>query len=796
MSLPSFVDWQPSSASVELSTPSVAEPVPPIDTQVWGGKYAKDDLDKSGLTPTTFPIDLGINQSKHRGLEYYKIKYPGSDYVVDRLNSPNKDDRYRFMPNRKAEVYWPTSDGGHTNCREAFKTALITAAVEGQKKSAKWYATTQVPAAGLPGCFGWGTKVLAVSKHIEHTVIRDELLVAQGAGHLHFVLMDGDWATNSDVAAALGTYVHECKRYGTTVIVPDFGYDSTTKQRLGFDDWYMKQFGWSSPSQTEVIDAVRDLPQVDTSLLPLMKSFYTATLDRFNRGYDDFTDRGNATFLLRIYGEGNIRYLVDTGEWAVYGENGTNNWTLRHGDSVELVNAAALQRLHHAEMLFAQYRALTSSGSDTLLEKYEVLKDEAEALYKSYQHLSGNRGRSAVLDDLKTRHGVVAKRAMFDSVPDILHVPSGIVDLNTGVVRPEIREDYVLNVTKADYTGGEPTSEGAGRIKQFMVDVTSGTHGVPDPEMYEYFMRRQGASLRFGVVLTAIEILHGRGSTGRSAWARCDEAMLGDYAVTVPAGVILSSYKNQNAEGATPQTVRLKGARKVFMHESKDTAVLDEAKVKQMTGGDNIAARGNYRPGDQFANGATPILLTNNLPRITNLDPATLDRLAVTPFRCRWNRPDKVVTAVEDADLPTGDLWFIDEAFRDQGVLNWLLWAEIQAGVRWKQHGLGKTPAALARATIDYTEDQDFLAQWLAQSTFKLGPITTKVRSGDLYLDYQVYCAQMGMEQMNSSNFSKRLTARFSSLTRKVVAGKPFICGITLKTPEDLQRELMEGGGD
>ena len=742
--------------------------------------YMVADLARSGLTPESFPTMPGTID-KYGGATYYSIKYPGSSYSVDRVNRP--DGKYMFAKGVPAELYYPTGAA-----REAFNTSPYTAAIEGQKKAAAFFNATGIPSTGLPGCSGWSEKLPSVTRHLEHRTVRNELLPLLSANRYHIICMDGDWATNDAIAKELGTYASEVASTGATPIAPDFGQSADGKRR-GADDWLVETYQGALPSKDQVLRDILALPRVPLSTLPVLAGFYTADIEKFNRGHIDLTDRGNATLLLRIYGAGNLLYLQDSGVWAVYTDE-TGKWTQYPDGALELVNPAALQYKHMAERLWQQ-----SKASGLSPDRRDSLEEQAKKMEGGYRMLSSNTGRRAVLVDLQTRDGVRASSDMFDTDEFLLNTPSGVVDLRTGEVRPVKRNDYVLRTTAVPYSETEPNGADAQKVKTWLSEVMADAHGSPNPEEQEYFLRRQGAALRGGNPTTALEVLFGPGASGKSTWMKLDQAALGGYAVTVPATTILSSFNSRrDGEAATPFLSSTRGCRKVYMSETKDTAMLDEAKVKLLTGGDKIAARGMYQGAMTFVSTATYNLVTNHLPHVSHLDSALVDRIAISEFKCRWRRPDAVQLSPGDELLPMGDRWFLDHAHNSKEALTWILWAQVQAGVRYyKEQTLGKSRKAEAAVKV-YTAEQDQITKFLAETGYRFNA-NEKVRSADLYLAFGTWCDQQQHGKSivpNQRTFTKRLLERYPTLRKKEYGngGHQHIFGLMKGEPIAVEAEV------
>jgi putative DNA primase/helicase len=292
-----------------------------------------------------------------------------------------------------------------------------------------------------------------------------------------------------------------------------------------------------------------------------------------------------------------------------------------------------------------------------------------------------------------------------------------------------------------------------------------------------------GASLRGRNSLTAIELWHGAGANGKSVLSNLIQKALGltkdgGYAATVDAGVILSSYKQRDAEASTPFRMQLIGARLVFMSETTDTAHLNEAFLKQITGGDLLPARGNYQSGGTYDVTFSPILLTNNLPNIAEGGKALWDRLAPFKFNVRWRRPNKLIVDACETALPKGDSWFETHAPKLEEILQYTLWWLVQGGVDWERNGLGEAPADVLDGVRQYMSDQDKLEEWMAEDGWILDPAGRTTASA-VFTSYAEWCKKTGSASPQQRIFSKRLYERYPELTSGKSDGSRVIKGIT-----------------
>jgi putative DNA primase/helicase len=294
-----------------------------------------------------------------------------------------------------------------------------------------------------------------------------------------------------------------------------------------------------------------------------------------------------------------------------------------------------------------------------------------------------------------------------------------------------------------------------------------------------------GIALWGGNKPQSFEVWQGAGSDGKSALALMIQGVLGDsgcggYAASTKSEVIMSGFKNQNPEGASPFLVLLKGARIVFASETKDNSVLNEALVKQLTGGEKLLARANYQAGGSFKVDFTLFLLTNPMPNCSSLDNALLTRINIMPFKVRWQRHGEVLD--DNKHLPLGDTWWVEEAMEDEGVRKYLLRWLIEGCVEYMREGFGEVPTRCFESLGAYKEEADTIATWMDEREVVLdGGAKTLV--GDLYASYKDYALGAGHYVLSTVSFVRRLTAKYPDKLRKekIPGGKMAVFGIEFK---------------
>jgi putative DNA primase/helicase len=204
------------------------------------------------------------------------------------------------------------------------------------------------------------------------------------------------------------------------------------------------------------------------------------------------------------------------------------------------------------------------------------------------------------------------------------------------------------------------------------------------------------------------------------------------------------------------QLARLFGKRLVVCVETHEGARLDEALVKELTGGDPITARGMREDPWQFYPTHKPILITNHRPEIRGTDEGIWRRPRLIPFTVHFWNPDDPEN--RDRQLPPRLMQDkrLAEKLRAEhpGILAWC----VQGCVDWQRYGL-QTPDAVKVATKNYRSDQDVLGAFVQECCVTGADYQCK--ASELYLRYQRWCETNGEKNpVSQRKFGEALTER------------------------------------
>ncbi|MGC8878610.1 MAG: DNA primase family protein [Anaerolineae bacterium] len=193
-------------------------------------------------------------------------------------------------------------------------------------------------------------------------------------------------------------------------------------------------------------------------------------------------------------------------------------------------------------------------------------------------------------------------------------------------------------------------------------------------------------------------MLYGQGRNGKSTFVETLRRLLGDLAVRINIEALLG---HRGGNGATPDIANLKGARMAVTGEIPQGRALNEALVKDLTGGDTVTARHLYGNPITFTPTHKLWLYGNHKPKIKGDDLGIWRRVKTIPFKAiippEQQRPMSEVLA--------------DFAREQAGILRWA----VEGAIEWYARGLPKCRAVDA-ATEEYSSESDWLSQFLAEN--------------------------------------------------------------------------------
>lgn len=415
------------------------------------------------------------------------------------------------------------------------------------------------------------------------------------------------------------------------------------------------------------------------------------------------TDLGNAE-RFAAYVEDKLRYVHTWGAWMAWDGR---RW--KHDQSGSVFRLARdLVRLLAA----MAERGEAGAGGKALLD--HALQTERAARFHAMVALSSHLLHLGV-DQL-------------DQEPWLLNVRNGTLDLRTGVLRPHRREDWLTKLSPVVY---DPTAP-CPRWEAFLHRILHGSDGL-----IRFLQRAVGYTLSGSTGEQSLFFLYGVGANGKSTFLEVVRAVLGDYATAAD----FSTFQRRETDGARNDLARLAGARLVSAVEAERGKPMAESVLKQITGGDPVAARFLFKEYFEY----TPVfklwLAANHRQHITGTDYGIWRRIKLVPFTVTIpeHERDPGLKQKLMAELP--------------GILAWA----VRGCLAWQQDGLG-VPDEVREATEDYRESMDPLGGFLAECCALEPGATATAR--ELYTTYLKWAEANAEQPITQRNFGARLVER------------------------------------
>ena len=273
---------------------------------------------------------------------------------------------------------------------------------------------------------------------------------------------------------------------------------------------------------------------------------------------------------------------------------------------------------------------------------------------------------------------------------------------------------------------------------QSVLDMCDG-----DEELATYLQRAIGYSITGLNEEQACWMLLGPGSNGKSTFLETVAYMLGDYAWSAPP----STFDHGGRYSIPNDLATLAGPRFVIAMSEAGAAGgtrLNEARIKQITGGDTMTARRLYQEFMPFQPVCKLWLTFNERPRIRDDSYGMWRRVRLIELR-RQFKPDPTLKDRLRAEAP--------------GILRWI----VDGSVAYLRDGM-TTPRAVEEATAKYREESDPLAGFLEQCTEEGAP-EVSVRAKELYHSYKTWATENGVSQgdrLDQTAFGTRMKERWT----------------------------------
>lgn len=476
----------------------------------------------------------------------------------------------------------------------------------------------------------------------------------------------------------------------------------------------------------------------------IIKEYHPERADETSSGFE-WSEMGMANLFGMLYNR-EVRYCTEHKSWYTYHEGA---W--RKDEGAILVS----EKIKDFVRLMILYCG-------------EIVDDDLRKSYTAFVNKMGDRRmRDRILKDATGELRISAVE--FDANPYLINCLNGTYSLEDFSFREARWDDFLTMQTNFRHTIRRDIK--CKRWEKFIDEVTQG-----DKDKADFLQRALGYSMLGMSNEECMFILHGKTTrNGKSTLLNTIEFMLGDYAKVAPVGMICRGDRQKDAEAASPTLAGLKGKRFVTMSESNEYGKLDEEKIKQLTGGEEISARALYQTAITYRPQFTLWLSCNDLPMVTDKSLFASQRIKVIEFN-RHFTPEEQDTHLKD-ELTSMEAM--------SGIFMWL----VRGYIKYKENGLAMSKS-LSEVVERYERDNDLVLQFLENRCVRLTDYSDNrtdaknniIKAKDLYQAFKLWAKSEGAYVLSARKFNAEMERHPEWFDRKSTSsGFMIYWGLKLK---------------
>jgi putative DNA primase/helicase len=418
----------------------------------------------------------------------------------------------------------------------------------------------------------------------------------------------------------------------------------------------------------------------------------------------NLTDWGNARRLVDKYGD-IIRYCPAVG-WYIW------DGTVWNEDK--------------REEIFQYAKSIVHSMYGLIPQENDAIRQTK--LLKFIQATENQRPLTSMIASARNEPGIPIERDVFDNHKNLINVMNGVLNLRTGRLISHNKELLLSKKIPCDYTSTALCPQWDAFLDQI----------VPNKDIQNFLQRYFGYALTGHTSEQVFVIAQGNGSNGKGTMIDTILDVISDYGKTCESETII---KKKYGRSASNDLADLQGARLVITSETEQNQVLDEGRIKKITGQDKIKCRFLYQEFFEYIPEFKLFLMTNHEPIIESQDYSIWRRVLKVPFNVKISR--------EQADLHLRDKLISER----EGIFRWL----VDGALNWYDSGL-QIPEVVLKSTNEYKEELDIIGDFLQMCTDRVK--STKVTATSLYKVYCIWCKACEYVPDSPKVFPRGLTER------------------------------------
>ena len=275
-----------------------------------------------------------------------------------------------------------------------------------------------------------------------------------------------------------------------------------------------------------------------------------------------------------------------------------------------------------------------------LVYKYSLQATQLEGMDKEEAQIKASRTQKIVekLKDISFKDKIMKEcEVLFfdpefenklDENYDLIGYSNGVYDLANEEFRDGKPDDYIFKCTNVDYYQFNMKNPFSSKMLKFFEEI------LPNEDVRKYLLLSLSTCVSGYNKEEKLIIASGSGSNGKSLLFSLVQLALGDYYISCPITII--TRKRNSSNQASPELLRIKGARCGCFQETDNNDELNVGIMKEITGNDSFMVRGLYSEPVEVKPQIKFFLACNETPQIKKIDGGTLRRLVNILFGSKF----------------------------------------------------------------------------------------------------------------------------------------------------------------
>ncbi len=383
---------------------------------------------------------------------------------------------------------------------------------------------------------------------------------------------------------------------------------------------------------------------------------------------------------------------------------------------------------------------------DEINDWWAEYKNGEETLRSAKKRLRSTKQQMLILPQVA--HCVQIAKPYWDTHNELFACANGVINLKTGQF---LSHDPALLQTMRSEVVYDPLAE-CPQWLAFLDQVQ------PEAEVQKFLQTFFGYAATGDIAGHIIPFFVGQGANGKGVLINVLRKVFGAYQ-TVPPKSMVIKQKNGDAHPADLDSVRY--VRWATLSEFNEDTHFDCGKLKNVTGGDTLTARGMHQNFSAFEPHVVFTADTNAIPQIPEPTDSMKRRIVIIDWPISFKgREDRNLQEKLLEELP--------------GILNWL----VQGAKNYYRGGLLKVPESVQRATDALWESVDSVGQWIESECVRDTSARTDCKI--LGRSYAAWCQENRIPECGNWKFNRRL--RSSGIETNKSNGRCFANGLRLRT--------------